>query len=79
MVVVAYWLGNATEQLADKVGSTWGGMMNAAFSNLPELIFGLIAVAKGLGPLARGTATLSVTRRQSNNNLQLTTDNKNGY
>lgn len=57
MVVVAYWLGNATEQLADKVGSTWGGMMNAAFSNLPELIFGLIAVAKGLGPLAKAAWT----------------------
>ncbi|QSJ16519.1 calcium/proton exchanger [Nostoc sp. UHCC 0702] len=57
MVVVAYWLGNATEQLADKVGCTWGGMMNAAFSNLPELIFGLIAVAKGLGPLAKAAWT----------------------
>jgi len=57
MVIVAYWLGNATEQLADKVGCTWGGMMNAAFSNLPELIFGLIAVAKGLGPLAKAAWT----------------------
>jgi Ca2+:H+ antiporter len=28
-------------------------MMNAAFSNLPELIFGLIAVSKGLGELAK--------------------------
>ncbi|QFS50451.1 calcium/proton exchanger [Nostoc sphaeroides] len=57
MVVVAYWLGNATEQLAEKVGCTWGGMMNAAFSNLPELIFGLIAVVKGLGPLAKAAWT----------------------
>ncbi|BAZ11702.1 calcium/cation antiporter [Calothrix sp. NIES-4071] len=57
MVVVAYWLGNATEELAARVGSVWGGMMNAAFSNLPELIFGLIAVAKGLGPLAKAAWT----------------------
>lgn len=57
MVVVAYWLGNATEELAGRVGSVWGGMLNAAFSNLPELIFGLIAVAKGLGPLAKAAWT----------------------
>jgi Ca2+:H+ antiporter len=56
-IVVAYWLGEATEQLAAKVGSIWGGMMNAAFSNLPELIFGSIAVAKGLGPLAKAAWT----------------------
>jgi Ca2+:H+ antiporter len=56
-IVVAYWLGEATEQLAARVGSIWGGMMNAAFSNLPELIFGLIAVSKGLGPLAKAAWT----------------------
>jgi Ca2+:H+ antiporter len=57
MIVVAYWLGEATEKLAAKVGTIWGGMMNAAFSNLPELIFGLIAVSKGLGPLAKAAWT----------------------
>src|SRR5271169_6146439 len=30
-----------------------GGMMNAGFGNLPELIFGLIAIRNGLGPLAK--------------------------
>lgn len=57
MVVVGYWLGNATEELAKRVGSVWGGMMNTAFSNLPELIFGLIAVAKGFGRLAKAAWT----------------------
>ena len=57
MIVVAYWIGEATDRLAERVGVTWGGMMNAAFSNLPELIFGLIAVAKGLGPLAKAAWT----------------------
>lgn len=57
MIVVAYWIGEATDQLAERVGAIWGGMMNAAFSNLPELIFGLIAVAKGLGPLAKAAWT----------------------
>jgi len=53
MVVCSAWIGNATDSLDEVVGPTWGGMMNAAFSNLPELIFGLIAVSKGLGDLAK--------------------------
>jgi Ca2+:H+ antiporter len=32
MIVVAFWLGNATEQLATRVGAILGGMLNAAFS-----------------------------------------------
>lgn len=57
MVVVSAWIGNATEQLAVVVGPTWGGMLNAAFGNLPELIFGLIALTKGLGPLVKAAWT----------------------
>ncbi|MCP6760297.1 MAG: calcium/proton exchanger [Fischerella sp. CENA71] len=57
MIVVAYWIGEATDQLAERVGVIWGGMLNAAFSNLPELIFGLIAVTKGLGSLAKAAWT----------------------
>ncbi len=53
MVVCSAWIGNATDRLDDVVGPTWSGMMNAAFSNLPELIFGLIAISKGLGELAK--------------------------
>ncbi|MFO0902289.1 MAG: calcium/proton exchanger [Pirellulales bacterium] len=57
MVVVSAWIGNATEKLAVVVGPTWGGMLNAAFGNLPELIFGLIALTKGLGPLVKAAWT----------------------
>ncbi len=57
MVAVSAWIGRATEQLAAKIGATWGGMLNAAFGNLPELIFGLIALSKGLGPLVKAAWT----------------------
>lgn len=57
MVVVSAWIGEATEKLAVVVGPTWGGMLNAAFGNLPELIFGLIALTKGLGPLVKAAWT----------------------
>ena len=57
MVVVSAWIGAATEKLAVVVGPTWGGMLNAAFGNLPELIFGVIALTKGLGPLVKAAWT----------------------
>ena len=60
MMVVSAWIGDATEQLASRIGPTWGGMLNAAFGNLPELIFGLIAIRKGLGPLVKAAWTGAV-------------------
>ena len=48
LIVTSAWIGTATEQLAGRIGPTWGGMMNAGFGNLPELIFGLIAIRNGL-------------------------------
>ena len=57
MVVVSAWIGRSTEKLAVVVGPTWGGMLNAAFGNLPELIFGLIALTKGLGSLVKAAWT----------------------
>jgi Ca2+:H+ antiporter len=57
LIVTSAWIGTATEQLAGRIGPTWGGMMNAGFGNLPELIFGLIAIRNGLGPLAKAAWT----------------------
>ncbi len=56
-MVTSAWIGTASEQLAGRIGPTWGGMMNAGFGNLPELIFGLIAIRNGLGPLAKASWT----------------------
>jgi Ca2+:H+ antiporter len=57
LIVTSAWIGTATEQLASRIGPTWGGMMNAGFGNLPELIFGLIAIRNGLGPPAKAAWT----------------------
>jgi len=57
LIVTSAWIGTATEQLAGRIGPTWGGMMNAGFGNLPELIFGLIAIRNGLGALAKAAWT----------------------
>jgi Ca2+:H+ antiporter len=56
LIVASAWIGSATEQVAGRIGPTWG-IMNAGFGNLPELIFGLIAIRNGLGPLAKAAWT----------------------
>src|SRR5260370_40336912 len=57
LIVTSASIGTAPEQLAGRIGPTWGGMMNAGFGTLPELIFGLIAIRNGLGPLAKAAWT----------------------
>jgi len=38
LVRLSGWIGRATEQLAESVGATIGGLLNATFGNLPEII-----------------------------------------
>ncbi|PTX92006.1 calcium/proton exchanger [Verrucomicrobia bacterium LW23] len=57
LVVLAYLISQATEQLAEKTGPTIGGLLNASFSNLPEIIFGITALLNGLGDLVKASMT----------------------
>lgn len=47
IVPLAAILANATEELADKAGSTIGGLLNATFGNAVELIVSVIALREG--------------------------------
>jgi Ca2+:H+ antiporter len=38
IAVLADWIRRATEQLADRAGSTIGGLLNVSFGNTAELI-----------------------------------------
>ena len=49
MVVLSSLISTATEQLAGHVGAKIGGLLNATFSNLPEIIFGTVALYHGFG------------------------------
>ena len=53
-------MGDATEQLAEHAGPTWGGLLNATFGNAAELIIGFIALSKGLNQIVRATLTGSI-------------------
>ncbi|QLQ79891.1 hypothetical protein HG537_0C05390 [Torulaspora globosa] len=47
IVPLAAILANATEELAEKAGSTIGGLLNATFGNAVELIVSVIALKEG--------------------------------
>jgi len=48
IIPIAKLIGEATENLAHYTGDAIGGLLNATFGNLPELIIGLIALKAGL-------------------------------
>jgi Ca2+:H+ antiporter len=47
--VLADWLRRATEQLADRAGSTIGGPLNISFGNTAELILALFVLSRAPG------------------------------
>ena len=48
IIPIARLIGNSTEQLATYTGDAVGGLLNATFGNLPELIIAIIALKAGL-------------------------------
>ncbi len=60
VVPLAALIGKATEELAYRVGSATGGLLNATFGNVPELIIGILAIRAGLVTLARASIIGSV-------------------
>jgi Ca2+:H+ antiporter len=48
IVPIARLIGSSTEHLATYTGDAVGGLLNATFGNLPELIIGLVALKAGL-------------------------------
>lgn len=57
MVVLSSLISTATEHLSASVGAKIGGLLNASFSNLPEIIFGTVALYHGLSALVKAAMT----------------------
>src|ERR1700730_14012882 len=57
---LAAWIGMSTEQLASRMGSTYGALFNATFGNLAELIIAIFAIHAGLGNVVRASFAGSV-------------------
>ncbi|WP_457636520.1 calcium/proton exchanger [Oceanithermus sp.] len=47
LLPLASWMGKSTEELAARLGSTAGGLLNATFGNAAELIIAIIALSAG--------------------------------
>jgi Ca2+:H+ antiporter len=60
LVPLAWLIGESTEHAAEHTGPGIGGFLNASFGNAPELIIALLAIAKGLPEVVRGSITGSV-------------------
>jgi Ca2+:H+ antiporter len=57
---LAAWIGAATEQLAHRMGPTYGALFNASFGNLAEVIIAIFAIRAGLADVVRASFAGSV-------------------
>lgn len=60
IIPLAGLMGMATEELSKRLGSTWGGLLNATFGNATELIIGLFALSQGLIDLVQASIVGSI-------------------
>src|SRR4051812_41419189 len=60
VVPLAHLMGEATEQLSERTGPTWGGLLNASFGNAAELIIAIIGLTKGLNDIVKASLTGSI-------------------
>jgi Ca2+:H+ antiporter len=60
IVPLAGHIGNATEELAERLGGGIGGLINATFGNAAELIIGALALRAGLVDLVKASITGSI-------------------
>lgn len=60
VIPLAHLMGESTEHLAERVGPTWGGLLNATFGNAAELIIAAIALYKGLNEMVQASLTGSI-------------------
>src|SRR3569623_1551652 len=57
IIPIAGWMGNATEQLAHRLGEGIGGLLNASFGTAAELIIALIALHAGRIEVVKASIT----------------------
>jgi Ca2+:H+ antiporter len=57
---LAAWIGASTEQLACRMGATYGALFNATFGNLAELIIAIFAIRAGLPDVVRASFSGSI-------------------
>jgi Ca2+:H+ antiporter len=57
---LAAWIGFSTEQLAHRMGPTYGALFNATFGNFAEMVIAILAIRAGLPDVVRASLTGSI-------------------
>jgi Ca2+:H+ antiporter len=60
IVPLAAFIGQATDDLSNRLGGGIGGLLNATFGNAAELIIGVFALRRGLTDLVKASLTGSI-------------------
>jgi len=60
IIPLAALMGQATDALAEFVGSTWGGLLSATLGNAPEIIIGFFALRQGLVTVVKSSLVGSI-------------------
>jgi len=60
LIPLARLMGEATEVIAHRLGSGWGGLMNASFGNAAELIIAIAALREGQVEVVKASLTGSI-------------------
>jgi Ca2+:H+ antiporter len=60
IIPLAGIMGRATEHLADKTGEGIGGLLNATFGNMAEIIIAVLALREGLYSVVKASLTGSI-------------------
>src|ERR1700738_4883218 len=55
-------IGGSTEQLAHRMGPTYGALFNATFGNFAELVIAIFAIRAGLPNVVRASFARSILR-----------------
>src|SRR4051795_9221334 len=57
---LAAWIGVSTEQLAHRMGPTYGALFNATFGNFAEMVIAVFAIKAGLNDVVRASLSGSI-------------------
>ncbi|HEY2830113.1 MAG TPA: calcium/proton exchanger [Thermoanaerobaculia bacterium] len=57
---LAAWIGMSTEQLATRMGPTYGALFNATFGNFAEMVIAIFAIRAGLTSVVRASLSGSI-------------------
>lgn len=60
VAVLAYWIGNATEDIAEQAGPAIGGLLNISFGSIAELILAVFVLIEGHAEVVKAQVTGSI-------------------